>query len=374
MESNSSIQNQAVPPPISPPPVISAPTAPKPKKRGWIVVGLVLVGIVAVFIVGGLGMFMAEMLTVTGKLPRAGWPRLEEIVIQDNGAPAKIAVVEVEGIITDTVVRGGQTMVDVFEAQLKRAANDERVKAVILKVNSPGGEALASDRISSAIKEFQQKHRKPVVASLGSLAASGAYYVSAPCRWIVAHEMTITGSIGVILSTLNYRGLLDKVGVVPMIYKSGKYKDMLSGARPPSEVTEEERQMIQALIEEVYERFKTVVAEGRKWANEQSGDEGRALITNWEEYADGRLLSGSEAFKHGFVDELGDFKTAVKRAKKLAGVPQANLVRYRQRVDLADLFGFMGPASERVVKVDIGVERFKLEPGRLYFIAPPALN
>lgn len=336
--------------------------------------GLVLVGIVGVLVLGGFGMFMAEMLTVTGKIPRGGQPRLEEIVLEDNGAPVKIAVVEIEGIISDTVVRGGRTMVEVIEAQLKRAANDDRVKAVILKVNSPGGEALASDRISSAIMEFQQKHRKPVVASLGSLAASGAYYVSAPCRWIVAHEMTITGSIGVILSTLNYRGLLDKVGVVPMIYKSGKYKDMLSGARPPSEITEQERQMIQTLIDEVYTRFKTAVADGRRWANEQPGDKSRALVANWEEFADGRLLSGNEAFKHGFVDELGDFKTAIRRAKKIAGLTEANLVKYRQRVDLADLLGFMGPGYDTVVKLDVGVEPLKLEPGRLYFIAPPFLN
>lgn len=374
MELNPNDQTQRVPPPISPPPVISAPTPPKPKKRPWLVISLVIVGIMAVLVLGGLWMFMAEMLTVTGKIPRGVGPRLEEIVLEDNGAPAKIAVVEIEGIISDTTIRGGQTMVDVFEAELKRAANDDRVKAVILKVNSPGGEALASDRISTAIREFQKKYRKPVVASFGSLAASGAYYISAPCRWIVAHEMTITGSIGVILSTLNYRGLLDKVGVVPMIYKSGKYKDMLSGARPPSEISEEERKMVQALIDEVYGRFKTVVAEGRKWAYEQSANEGRALVANWEEYADGRLLSGTEAFKHGFVDELGDFHTAVKRAKKLAGVAQANLVKYRRRVDLADILGFTAPDSERVVKLDIGVEPPKLEPGRLYFIAPTFLN
>ena len=123
-------------------------------------------------------------------------------------------MVDVDGIITSRAIdQGGYSMVDVIKAQLKRAEEDDRVKAVILKVDSPGGEVLASDEISRAIAEFQTKpHGKPVVCSMGSLAASGGYYVSAPCRWIVANELTITGSIGVIMSTWNYRGLMDKVG------------------------------------------------------------------------------------------------------------------------------------------------------------------
>ncbi len=374
MDANSATQSQGAPPPPIAPPVISTPPPTKPKRRTWVVLGIIVGGVVAMVALIGLGMLVADMLIVTGRLPRASGPRLEETVLEDNGAPVKIAVIEIEGIISDMVVRGGYTMVEVIKAALKRAAQDNRVKAVILKVNSPGGEALAADQISSAIKEFQLKHRKPVVASLGSLAASGAYYVSAPCRWIVAHEMTITGSIGVILSTWNYRGLMDKVGLTPMVYKSGKYKDMLSGARAPSEITAEERQMVQALIDEVFARFKRVVSEGRKWANEQPGHEGKALSPNWEEYADGRLLSGAEAFKYGFVDELGDFQTAVERAKKLAGVPEANLVQYRQRFDLADLLGLFGGREQRVVKLDVDLGLPKLEPGKLYFIAPPFLN
>src|SRR4029079_10112350 len=103
------------------------------------------------------------------------------------------------------------------------------VKAVILKIDSPGGEVMASDDISRALVQFQEKHKKPVIASSRVLAASGGYYVAAPCRWIVANELTITGSIGVILSSLNYRGLMDKVGIEPVVFKSGKFKDMLRG-------------------------------------------------------------------------------------------------------------------------------------------------
>ena len=175
---------------------------------------------------------------------------MEEVVTEDNDASTKIAVVDVDGIITSRAIdQSGYNMVDVIKAQLKRAEEDDKVKAVILKVDSPGGEVLASDEISRAIGEFQTKaHGKPVVCSMGSLAASGGYYVSAPCRWIVANDLTITGSIGVIMSTWNYRGLMDKVGVRPETFKSGKYKDMLSGSREPDSITQEERDMVQALI------------------------------------------------------------------------------------------------------------------------------
>src|SRR5262249_207767 len=145
---------------------------------------------------------------------------------------------------------GGYNMVDVIEAQLDRAADDRRVKAVILKVDSPGGEVLASDDIYKAIRKFETgendrstpgRKGKPVICSMGSLAASGGYYISSGCRWIEANELTLTGSIGVIMHGWNYRGLMDKVGIAPMTYKSGKFKDMLSGDRATNEIPMEER-------------------------------------------------------------------------------------------------------------------------------------
>ena len=195
-------------------------------------------------------------------------PRLEEAVLEDNSAPNKIAVIEVNGIITGSPIdQQGYSMVDVIKAQLDRAQDDRRVKAVILKVDSPGGEVLASDEISDAIKNFQegkksngedqdQAKAKPVIVSMGNLAASGGYYISAPCRYIVANKMTITGSIGVIMHGWNYRGLMDKIGVSPEVYKSGKFKDMLSGSREPGEIPPEERAMVQSLIDEIYGDFK----------------------------------------------------------------------------------------------------------------------
>jgi len=335
---------------------------------------LVLLALLILSLLSNVGYFLSDIMRVGGKHARTGGPRLEETVLEDNGAVSKIAVVEVQGIISQMIERGGHNMVELIKAQLKRAGEDKKVRAVLLKVNSPGGEVLASDEINRAITEFQEKNSKPVIASMGSLAASGGYYVSVPCRWIVAHELTITGSIGVILSTWNYRGLMNKVGIRPLVYKSGRFKDMLSGSREPDTITDEERQMVQVLIDEVYTKFKNVVAKGREQAKKQNGKLGQELSADWEDYADGRVLSGTEAFKLGFVDERGDFETAVKRAKIIAGIPEANLVEYRPRYDLADLFNLFGQTDAKVVKVDVGIEMPKLQAGQLYFLWPTVLN
>jgi len=312
-------------------------------------------------------------------------PRLDETVLEDNGASAKIAVIDVDGVITGSPAsQEGYSMVDVIRAQLDRAQEDNRVKAVILRVDSPGGEVLASDEISDAIKFFQDGKKsngsksdsgrgKPVIVSMGNLAASGGYYISAPCRYIVANKMTITGSIGVIMHGFNYRGLLDKVGVAPEVYKSGKFKDMMSPTREPGEVTQEERDMVQKLINEVYGDFKDVVAQGRNDAHQKNQSAGHALADNWTDYADGRVLSGTEAEKLGFVDEVGNFQTAIARAKSFGGISgDANLVQYPERHDLADLFRIFGEtkAQPQSVKIDLGFDAPKLQEGHLYFMSP----
>lgn len=337
---------------------------------------IVLLLLLVVSVMLNVGSLFGSLIRVDGlQAHRYAGPRIEEMVIEDNNASTKIAVVNIDGIITSREIdQSGYSMVDVIKAQLERAEDDHRVKAVILKVDSPGGEVLASDDISRAISEFQKQSRKPVIASMGSLAASGGYYVSAPCRWIVANELTITGSIGVIMSTWNYRGLMNKVGLQPFTFKSGKFKDMLSGSREPEEITSEEKEMVQKLINETYEKFKDVVAEGREYAHGKNKDEGKELASDWEEYADGRVISGKEAHQLGFVDELGDFDTATKRAKEIAGISDADLIVYRLRYDLSDFFRMFGKDDSHGVRVDFGVEFPKLEAGRLYFLSPTYLR
>jgi protease-4 len=304
-------------------------------------------------------------------------PRLQEAWIKDNDSRNKIAVVPIEGVITSqSLGRSGPSMVEVIEEQFKRAAEDKSVKAVILKVNSPGGEVLASDDIYRIIEKFQQKTSKPVVASMGSLAASGGYYVSAPCSWIVANEMTITGSIGVIMHGYNWRGLMDKVGVRPEVFKSGKFKDMLSPDKKEEEITQEEREMIQSMVNETFDKFKSIVSEGRGNAAKKSAgasDSNKKLIDNWQQFADGRILSGNDALKYGFIDELGNFDSAIARARKLAKIADANIVEYQPVFDLGDLLGIFGQSEARTLKIDVGLDAPKLQTGRLYFLCPLVL-
>ena len=330
---------------------------------------LLLLVLLVVSAVANVGWFFGSVFNLDGGRRRDAAPRLEEMVLQDNDSRHKIVVVDLDGIISETSGRGGFDMVEILKAQFKRAQQDERVKAVLLRVNSPGGEVLASDEIYKAVSEFQEKSGKPVIAQMGSLAASGGYYVSTGARWIVANELTITGSIGVIMSSWNYRGLMDKVGIAPMVFKSGKYKDMLSGSREPDQITPEEKKMVQELVDEVFGRFKEVVSEGRGRAAKANGKDGRKLVADWRDYADGRVFSGTEAFRLGFVDELGDFNTGVKRTRKLALIDDANLVQYRQLVELSDLFGLFGQGAETRIKVDLGLEAPKLQAGKLYFLS-----
>jgi protease-4 len=312
--------------------------------------------------------------------------RLQEITLEHNHARDKIAVIPIEGIITGSLNDGlGYSQVQLIEDQLKLAGKDDNVKAVLLKVNSPGGEVLASDDIYNAIARFQDEHDKPVIASMGSLAASGGYYVSAPCRWIVANELTITGSIGVIMHGYNYRGLMNKIGLRPMIYKSGRFKDMLSGEKDLEKLTaaeqadvSEEDAMVKNMITETYEKFKTVIGDGRRQANERNqankdGSVGRTLNKEWARIADGRILSGKQALEEGLVDELGGWRIAIRRAQRLAGVDRADLITYQVPFSLGNLLGFLGKTEAKPVKVDLGFDFPKLGAG-LYYLAPVFLR
>src|SRR6266571_7927977 len=268
---------QAPPPPIIPanaPPLITPPPPPRPPRPGsaWMKIAIVL-GILLVFsVLSNLG-HLVHGVTVRAKSGRQAREHLEEVTFENNQSKNKIAVLDIAGIISsEPWDRSTHSLVDLISDQLRLAGEDNSAKAVVLRVDSPGGEVLASDEIYRAIADFETHYKKPVVASMGGLAASGGYYVSAPCRWIVANELTITGSIGVIMHSYNYRGLMDKIGLRPEVFKSGKFKDMLSGSKREEEITQEEKQMVQDLVNETFERFKTVVADGRSLANRKNKD------------------------------------------------------------------------------------------------------
>jgi protease IV len=377
-----SFSSPGTPPQLTTPPPVITPPPPAPPRRswGWIIISVILLVLLGFSLLGNVTQFFVSAVgnglgggfnrNFNARSARVVGPRLDECLLEDNDAHNKIAVITVDGIITShTADPAGNNMVDVIQAQLDRAKDDHRVKAVILKVDSPGGEVMASDQINKAIVKFQEDSKKPVVCSMGSLAASGGYYISAPCRWIVADDLTITGSIGVIMHGYNYRGLMDKVGVAPMTFKSGLYKDMLSPDRSTNEIPPGEHAMVQALIDETYGKFTNIVSTGRSQAHQKNNSEGKALAENWASFADGRVLSGSEALKLGFVDQVGDFDDAVARAKTIAHIGEANLIEYRERYDLSDflsMFGQSGAAHD--IKLDLGLDIPKLRAGCMYFL------
>lgn len=364
------------PPPLTPPMIQSGHRAHPPKSgRGWMVVAIIAILLLMVVTLVDLSKFSLPTGFAVGGSTDSYF---EESTVEASKSRNKIAIIDVNGVIS-SYGGGGPNMVDIIKLKLKRAGKDDHVKAVILRVDSPGGEVLASDDIAMAVRQFHSKNQnKPVIASMGSVAASGGYYVAAPCRWIVAHPLTITGSIGVIMQGVNYRGLLDKVGVRPDTYKSGPHKDMLSGMRSPDEIPAEEKKMIQSLISETYGRFKEVVKDGRETAfrmNKMHGfaEDAKELGNQWEELADGRVFSGKTAFENGYVDELGGLDVAIKRAKTLGGVTDARVVRYQVPFDFGNIFRLLGQAKTEV-KVDLGITHPEVKTGYLYFLAPSFLR
>src|SRR4051812_37301164 len=356
------------------PPIIVNTPPPRSSCSGWKIFSVILVvlllGSLALNFLGLLGAMFGGMGGATGA--QSG-KHFHEVVVDNPNAKPKIAVLEVKGMISsDPWGRSTKSIADIIEDQLKWAGEDNDVKAVILKVDSPGGEVMASDDIANAIRKFQDKHKKPIVSQMGSLAASGGYYISAPCQWIVANDLTITGSIGVILHSFNYRGLMDKVGVQPVVFKSGRFKDMLSGSKKPEEQDPAEKEMIQNMIMETYQKFKKVVADGRAAAAAKNKGKGKTLAANWTELADGRVLTGSQALENGFVDEIGNFQTAVDTTKRLAGLTgDVRLIRYEEPFDISSLFSLLGKSDAKKLSIDVGLQAPKLEAGKMYFLYYP---
>lgn len=290
-------------------------------------------------------------------LARHSWaPRLEEIVIEDGRhGKGNIAVIPIQGVIySDDANEWGTSMVDDIVGALRQAAADDSVKAVVLAINSPGGEVTASDVIYHEVLKLQKK--KPVVAAMGSVAASGAYYVACAADAIVANETTFTGSIGVIIQSLNYEALFSKVGLDALVFKSGKFKDMLSGARP---ISQEEKDYVQGMVMQVYERFLGIVATARDLPGEKLR----------EGVADGRILTGKDAKEAGLVDELGYIEDAYDKARMLAEAPDAGVIRYQAGLNIQRLLRWFGAEGRGDMEVRIGPSpKFRLQPGQAYYL------
>jgi protease-4 len=303
------------------------PPPPPPSDQGgsrtnWILIaGLLFVGMV--LLVG-----MVTVIVAVAGMASGG----------DGGfAPGeRVGVITVEGVIT---AAGGQTM---FGApvggvrrtleHLKRAEEDDNIKAVVLRINSPGGSAAASQELYHAVKRLADN--KPVVASMADAAASGGYYIALPAEKIVANQATMTGSIGVRMSFLRYYELANEHGVEGGSIVSGPYKDIGS---PWRQMTASERRLLQGMIDNIYKQFVEHVAESRGMEYDEA-----------KELADGRIFTGEQAVTAGLVDELGGFNHAVKVAGELGGIEGEPKIR-----DIGDrgtFFDLLGAQSRAAVR------------------------
>jgi protease-4 len=256
------------------------------------------------------------------------------LTVSDDGLPggAKVAVVEVQGVIGVGVDRGLDT--EAIIRTLGEYRDDPAVRAVVLRIDSPGGVVAPTQEIFTAVRRLREA-KKPVVASLGSVAASGGYYVAVSADRIFASPGTLTGSIGVVMQLANVEGLLKKVGVEYVVVKAGAYKDVGNFARA---MTPEERRILQALLDDVYDQFIAAVAEGR-------GLDPQAVRA----FAEGRIYSGRQAHGLKMVDDLGGLEDAIEAAAKMAGLPPKPKVVYpRRRFSLRELLRNewgLGPVS-----------------------------
>lgn len=225
----------------------------------------------------------------------------------------KVALIRVEGPIFDSK--------ETIE-EIKDYVKDSSIKAIVMRIDSPGGAVAPSQEIYEEVRKGVSK--KKIVVSMGSVAASGGYYIASPASRIIANPGTLTGSIGVIMEIPNFRGLMDKLGVTTEVVKSGKHKDLASAFRS---LGREERKILQDVLDNVHGQFITAVAEGRKMLRED-------VI----KIADGRVFTGEQAMKIGLIDELGNLEDAIMVAAKLSGIKgEPVLVRKKEDFSLINL-------------------------------------
>ena len=326
------------PPPWTPPPPRLPPQEPPRRDRlAMAVVLFVFGGLFAVF----LAFLVLAYTAVKGETPRlAGGPR--------------IGVVPIEGVI-GVYGRGGVDSDQVLRT-LKRYADDSDMKAIVVRIDSPGGAVAPSQEIYDELRRVAED--KVVVCSMGSVAASGGLYVAMGCDRIVAEGGTLTGSIGVISQFVNVKGLSDRFSVKVETVKSGKLKD---AGNPFRDMTPEDRAYWQALVDQVYRQFLSAVAESREMAEDEV-----------RKFADGRVLTGEQAQQLGLIDDLGNFHDAVDLAKEQAGLKGEPRLVYppeqRSRF-FEDLFGDAARAVARAIRSELRDEALGAQGPGLWYLA-----
>jgi protease IV len=233
----------------------------------------------------------------------------------DFSGEDRIALIRIEGVILDAQETLGE---------LKKFSENPTVKAIVLRIDSPGGGVVPSQEIYDAVRRVRTKSNKAVIASMGSVAASGGYYIAAATDRIVANPGTLTGSIGVIMEMANVEGLLQKIGVEGVVVKSGKYKDVGS---PLRKMSDEERGLLQTVMDDVHKQFIEAVAEGRSLE-----------VPEVQALADGRIFTGRQAKAAKLVDELGNLDDAIQLAADVVGIEgEPKVIEQRRRFSIREL-------------------------------------
>lgn len=259
--------------------------------------------------------------------PVSDTSELKQIAVQPGDKSAKVAIVEVEGMLLDErsggLLQASENPLSLFIQELDQAADDDSVKAIVLRVNSPGGSVTTSDTMYDAVQRFKAKTHKPVIASAQELDASGAFYVSCAADKIIVNPTSIVGSIGVIFESFDFEDTLDKLGVRSYAIKSAPLKDMGS---PYRHLTPEARQVMQGMVDEYFARFKNIVVTNRGIKDSTTLD----LVT------DGRVFSGERAVELGLADQTGRLNDAIDLAKQMGNAPDGEVIMYKRP------FGYAG--------------------------------
>ncbi|BAQ11757.1 U7 family peptidase [Bacillus sp. OxB-1] len=253
-----------------------------------------------------------------------------ESVIEPGAGNDKIAVMAVDGVIQDlgsasSIFQPAGYNHGLFMQQLNDVLENDSIKGIVLKVNSPGGGVIESADIYDAIRLIQEERQIPVYVSMGGMAASGGYYISAPADKIFVNRETITGSIGVIMESVNYSKLAEKYGIAFDTIKTGPYKDIMSGSR---EMTDEERAMLEDMIGDSYERFVDIIEEGRGMSEAEV-----------KKIADGRIMNGRQAIEAGLADEFGKAGDVISAMKEDHDLKDATVFEYAAKDSWLSLYG-----------------------------------
>ena len=268
-----------------------------------------------------------------------GQPLIESVV-RGKREP-KLLLIDVEGLIGELPTRGAlglsreDSLVARVRQQLDRARGDPEVRGLLVRINSPGGTATASDILFREIVRFKRERGAPVVAQLMGMATSGGYYVAMSADTVVAYPTTITGSIGVIFTNVNLAGLMEKIGVEDQTITAGAHKD---AASPLRRMTPQERRHIQQVLDDLHARFIEVVASGRPAL---AAEQVRAA-------SDGRIFSAREAHEAGLIDRIGDLEDAVKVLEGLAGIRESRVVTYHRSRNWKSNLYSRGPEAPRL--------------------------